>query len=74
MQVVVYAEGERRVGLVVERIQDIVEEAVAAPAGGAAPTTAVIQQRVTDLLDVRRVVREACPDVFEPLPYPAYAA
>jgi len=67
VQVVVYAEGGRSVGLVVGRILDIVEEDVvlehtARRAGILG--SAVVQQRVTDLLDVQGVVRAAHPGFF----------
>jgi two-component system, chemotaxis family, sensor kinase CheA len=68
MQVVVYSEEGRSVGLVVDHILDIVEEAIVSQH----PTkrdgllgSAVIQQRVTDLLDVRGLVRMANPTFFE---------
>ena len=64
LQVVVYAEQGRSVGLVVDRILDIVEEELVLDH----PTqrlgvlgSAVVQQRVTDLLDVQGVVRAALP-------------
>jgi chemotaxis protein histidine kinase CheA len=67
MQVVVYAERGRSVGLVVERILDIVEEDVVldrlAERAGILGT-AVVQQRVTDMLDVPGVVRAAHPGFF----------
>jgi two-component system chemotaxis sensor kinase CheA len=67
MQVVVYAEQGRSVGLVVERILDIVEEDVVldrlAERAGILGT-AVVQQRVTDMLDVPGVVRAAHPGFF----------
>ncbi|HYK49642.1 MAG TPA: chemotaxis protein CheA [Terriglobales bacterium] len=64
LQVVVYAESGRSVGLVVERILDIVEddlviEQVTERIGILG--SAVVQQRVTDLLDVQQVVRAAHP-------------
>ncbi len=67
LQVVVYAEDGRSVGLVVERILDIVEEDVVlehmAERAGILGS-AVVQQRVTDLLDVQGVVRTAQPGFF----------
>jgi two-component system chemotaxis sensor kinase CheA len=59
MQVVVYSDGSRSVGLVVDNILDIVEERLAARTrgvGGAVYGTAVIQERVTDLLDVEAML------------------
>ena len=69
LQVVVYSEQGRSVGLVVDRILDIVEETIVPqqPSKRAGLLgSAVIQQRVTDLLDVRGFVRTANPDFFEP--------
>jgi two-component system chemotaxis sensor kinase CheA len=67
LQVVVYAEGGRSVGLVVERILDIVEEDVVvervADRAGVLGS-AVVQQHVTDLLDVPGLVRSANPGFF----------
>lgn len=60
MQVVVYSDGVRSVGLVVDHILDIVEETLSVQRGGgrgAVYGSAVIQQRVTDLLDVEAIVR-----------------
>jgi len=60
MQVVVYADGERTVGLVVEQILDIVEENVVLqqPAKRLGVRgTMVIQKKVTDLLDVMELIR-----------------
>ncbi|MGA8314016.1 MAG: chemotaxis protein CheA [Terriglobales bacterium] len=67
LQVVVYAEQGRSVGLVVERILDIVEEefVLERPAERAGILgSAVVQQRVTDLLDVQAVVQAANPRFF----------
>jgi two-component system chemotaxis sensor kinase CheA len=67
LQVLVYAERGHSVGLVVERILDIVEEDVVldrmAERAGILGS-AVVQQRVTDMLDVQGVVRAADPDFF----------
>jgi two-component system, chemotaxis family, sensor kinase CheA len=64
LQVVVYSAEGRSVGLVVDQILDIVEERIVAEQ----PTkrdgvlgSAIIQQRVTDLLDVHALVRSAAP-------------
>src|SRR5579872_1314352 len=68
LQVVVYSEQGRSVGLVVDRILDIVEEAIVPQQPSKRDGllgSAVIQQRVTDLLDVRGFVRTANPDFFE---------
>ena len=60
MQVVVYANEGRNIGLVVEQILDIVEECVELqqPAKRAGVRgTMVLQKKVTDLLDVKELVR-----------------
>ena len=64
LPVIVYTERGRSVGLAVDRIVDIVEEAVESVEdfGDASLSgTAVIQQRVTELLDVRRAIVSADP-------------
>ncbi len=68
VQVVVYAGEGQRVGLVVGRIIDIVEEAVAARSRSNRPGvlfTAVVQGKVTEFLDVEGIIRSADPDFFE---------
>jgi two-component system chemotaxis sensor kinase CheA len=68
LQVVVYSEQGRSVGLVVDRILDIVEETIVPQQPSKHDGllgSAVIQQRVTDLLDVRGFVRTANPDFFD---------
>ena len=60
LQVVVFADNGRRVGLVVGRILDIVHDQIAVKSTGARPGvhgTAVIQGRVTELLDVQNALR-----------------
>lgn len=70
-QVVVYTEDGRSVGLVVDRILDIVEESFIRQH----PTnkeglfgSALIQQKVTDLLDVHTLIRNAIPGFFQDEP------
>ncbi len=67
MQVVVYTAEGRSVGLVVDRILDIVEATVNVQQPGrriGILGSAVIQQRVTDLLDVQGTIQAASPDFF----------
>jgi two-component system chemotaxis sensor kinase CheA len=62
VQVVVYARQERPVGLIVERILDIVEQDTDVRGPSPRPgveCTAVIQGHVTELLDVEALVRAA---------------
>ena len=68
IQVVVYSEGKRTVGLIVDRIVDIVEEHAAveslAPRAGVMGSF-VTQRHVTDLLDVPAIVRTAVPGLLD---------
>jgi two-component system chemotaxis sensor kinase CheA len=67
VSVVVYSEGGRSVALVVDRILDIAEDAVTARRDAdddGLVGTAVIQQRVTELLDVRRAILVADPNFY----------
>lgn len=60
MQVVVYAENGRQVGMVVDRVSDIVEQVVdlrREAADGSILGSLVVQGRVTDLLDVSALFR-----------------
>jgi two-component system chemotaxis sensor kinase CheA len=68
LEVVVYTEQGRSVGLVVDHILDIVEENVALEhrgESGGVLGAAVVQQKVTELLDVAGVVRATLPRLFE---------
>jgi two-component system, chemotaxis family, sensor kinase CheA len=68
VQVVVYSEQGRSLGFVVEKILDIVEEEIVARQPfkrDGLLGSAVIQQRVTDLLDVRGLIRTTNPAFFE---------
>ncbi|HUY88132.1 MAG TPA: chemotaxis protein CheA [Pirellulales bacterium] len=68
LQVVVYADREHGVGLVVDRILDIVETQLEVRHNAKRPGilgSAVIQQRVTDLLDVPGVIRLVDPAAYE---------
>ncbi|MCA2213682.1 chemotaxis protein CheW [Jidongwangia harbinensis] len=67
VSVVVYSEGERSVALVVDRIVDIAENSTTARRDAEEDGlvgTAVIQQRVTELLDVRRAILAADPNFY----------
>jgi two-component system, chemotaxis family, sensor kinase CheA len=68
IQVVIYSEGKRTVGLIVDRIVDIVEERAAieslAPRAGIIGSF-VTQQHVTDLLDIPAIVRAAVPGLMD---------
>jgi two-component system chemotaxis sensor kinase CheA len=68
LQVVVYAEGERSVGLVVDQILDITHETVQARSdldSHGVLGSAVIQDRVTELLDVQSAILAADPRFFD---------
>ena len=68
IQVVVYSEGKRTVGLIVDRIVDIVEERAAVesltPRAGVMGSF-VTQRHVTDLLDLPAIVRAAVPGLLD---------
>ncbi|MGA3122830.1 MAG: chemotaxis protein CheW [Polyangiaceae bacterium] len=68
LQVIVYSEQGRSVGLVVDRILDIVEESFTQElraASNGVIGSAVIGGKVTDLLDVHGVIRATDPEFFE---------
>ena len=68
LPVVVYSESGRSVGLIVDRIVDIVDEKMILQNPGerrGVLGSSVIQKRVTDLLDVPSVVRNALPSFAE---------
>jgi two-component system chemotaxis sensor kinase CheA len=68
IQVVIYCEHGRTVGLVVDRIVDIVEQEAAIEALVPRPGVVgsfVTQRQVTDLLDVPAIVRAAIPGLLE---------
>ncbi|MBI5267256.1 MAG: chemotaxis protein CheA [candidate division Zixibacteria bacterium] len=68
MQAVVYTSQGRSVGFVVDQIIDIVEESITvkrtAKRAGIVGTI-VVQNRVTDLVDIEGVIRDADPTFFE---------
>jgi len=67
VQVVVYTDGDRSVGVVVDDIFDIVEQRFDIQHGSAAAGmlgSAVIQDRVTDILDIEGLLRLALPALF----------
>jgi two-component system chemotaxis sensor kinase CheA len=64
LQVIVFSEGKRRIGLVVEKILDIVEEAVTVKHATASPGllgSAVVAGKITDFVDLFSAV-QACGD------------
>jgi two-component system chemotaxis sensor kinase CheA len=68
IQVIVYSDQGRSVGVVVDNIIDIVEEAVTIKKGSAGQGllgSAVVQGKVTDMLDVAGVIRQADPEFYE---------
>jgi two-component system chemotaxis sensor kinase CheA len=68
LQVVVYTILGRSVGLVVERILDIVEESVKVERAGVrngVHGSALIEGRVTELVDVQAVIRTVYPQFFD---------
>ncbi len=69
VHVVVYASNGRRVGLVVDRILDIVEETLVSRSVAHRPGvlfTAVIQERATEFLDMDVILGSVDPDLVEP--------
>jgi two-component system chemotaxis sensor kinase CheA len=70
MRVIVYSDQGRNVGVVVDKIIDIVEEVVTIKkglVGQGLRGSAVIQDRVTDLLDVEDVIRRVDPEFYKNL-------
>jgi two-component system chemotaxis sensor kinase CheA len=68
MHVIVYSDQGRSVGVVVDSIIDIVEETVTIKKGSAGHAllgSAVVQGKVTDMLDVAGVIRQADPEFYE---------
>jgi two-component system chemotaxis sensor kinase CheA len=66
IQVVVYSGGGRRVGLVVDRIVDVVEETLVSRSDArrrGVMFTAVIQGRVTEFLDIESLLGSVAPDL-----------
>jgi two-component system chemotaxis sensor kinase CheA len=65
IQVIVHTKGERTIGLVVDRIMDVVEEAIVIQRTSIRPGvlgSAVIDKKVTELLDVESVIATVLPD------------
>ena len=68
LSVVVYGTPGNCIGLVVDRILDIVEERVSLEAASTREGvlgSAVVQQRVTDILDIAAIVENAAPWLFQ---------
>jgi len=62
--VVVFTSGDQSVGIVVGRVIDIVQHALADDSEGLVPGSHVISGRVTELLDLEEFVRSTMPQVF----------
>ncbi len=67
LQVIVYEQGRRRIGMVVDRISDVIDESLDMQR----PSTtfgvlgsAVVAGQVTDLLDVEAIIRAEFPDLL----------
>jgi two-component system, chemotaxis family, sensor kinase CheA len=70
MRVIVYSDRGRSVGVVVDKIIDIVEEAVTIKKGSVGRGllgSTVVQDKVTDLLDVEDVIRRVDPQFYKNL-------
>ena len=70
MRVIVYSGQGRNVGVVVDKIIDIVEEAVTIKKGSVGQGllgSTVVQDKVTDLLDVEDVIRRVDPEFYKNL-------
>ena len=68
LQVLVFSAHGRSIGLVVRRILDVIETTADVQRGtrrDGVLGSVVVRQRVTDLLDVRAVLRAADPTFFE---------
>jgi len=67
LEVIVYEEGQHRIGIIVHHIEDIIEEAFEVKRqvndDGLLGST-VLQGRVTDLLDIHAIIEKAEPDFF----------
>jgi two-component system chemotaxis sensor kinase CheA len=69
VQAIVFADGDRQVGIVVDEILDIVEDTIAIKSAANQHGflgSAVIAGQVADFLDVYTVIREADPDWAQP--------
>jgi two-component system chemotaxis sensor kinase CheA len=68
IQAIVFADGQRSLGIIVDQIIDIVDEAVTVRRSSNRPGllgSAVVGKQVTDLLDVRAVIQSAAPEWLE---------
>ena len=66
IQVIVYTKDDRSIGLVVDRIMDVVEETLVLQRTGIRPGvigSAVIDKKVTEILDMDGLIRTALPEV-----------
>lgn len=69
LPVIVYTNGEQRVGLIVSKVLDIVHEHIASQSRANRPGvlfTAVVQEKVTEFVDVAALVCESTFDLLQP--------
>lgn len=69
--VIVYAAGNHRVGLIVNQVLDIVHDQVSAQSRANRPSvlfTAIIQEKVTEFIDVEELVRHALTNLLQSTP------
>ncbi len=68
LQIVVYSEGEHSLGFVVDRVADITDAEITVTRESVCEellASAVIQQRVTDLLNLPKIIRRVAPKLFD---------
>ncbi len=72
VDVVVYTEGAKSIGVVVDRIIDIVDTCVSTTKRSGSPGqlgSVVISEHVTDMLDLSEILRRASPELFDSSSY-----
>ncbi len=70
VQIIVFSNGSRRVGLVVDQVLDIVNEVVTARRSSSAPNllgSALIGGKITDLIDLHAVIQSAGENWLNPM-------
>jgi two-component system, chemotaxis family, sensor kinase CheA len=71
LQVVVFTHRSRNIGLVVDQIEDIIEESITLRRSSPMPGllgSAVISEKITDVLDLRTIIKASGEDLLAPHP------